>query len=167
MANDQTKKKKAAANIQIVNKHGLHDNLLLEKFEAGLILSGDEVKSVKKGSATLQDGFVHIRGGEAYLENSYIAPYQKVNDYEPRKARKLLLKKDQIDYLMGKSQASALTIIPTKMYNTRGLIKVEIALVRGKKLYDKRKELKEEAISRDVEQELRGEKLKFQQKEDR
>lgn len=154
--------KQDSKKIDIFNRHGVHDNVLLEKFEAGLSLSGDEVKSIRSGSASLQDSFVHFRGGEAYLENAYIAPYQDPKNYEPRGARKLLLKKSEIDYLFGKTQAASLTVIPVKLYNTRGLIKVEIALARGKKLFDKRRELKEKAIKRDVEQELRGAKLKQQ-----
>lgn len=150
-------------NVEIINKNGLHENLVLEKFEAGVSLTGAEVKSVRANAASLQDSFVHFREGQAYLENVYISPYQETASYEPKKARKLLLKKSEIDYLMGKSQASSLTVIPLKMYNTHGLIKVEIGLVKGKKLFDKRRDLKEKAVQRDVEQELRGDKLKHQQ----
>jgi SsrA-binding protein len=152
-------KKEGVRKIDILNKHGLHDNLVLEKFEAGVALSGGEVKSVRANAVSLQDSFVHFRNGEAYLENVYISPFQNPAGYEPKRPRKLLLKKEEIDYLIGKSQATSLTVIPLKMYNTRGLIKVEIGLVKGKKLYDKRRELKEKAMQRDTEQALRGEKF--------
>lgn len=157
-------KTKETKNISILNKRGLHDNTVLEKFVAGISLTGNEVKAVKSGAASLQDSFVHIRNGEAFLENVYISPYQSPKEAENRRSRKLLLKKAEIDYLLGKSQASSLTVIPIKLYNTHGLIKVEIALVQGKKLFDKRRALKEKAIQREVEQEVRGDKLKHQQK---
>ena len=158
---------KETRKTEIVNKHGMHENLVLEKFEAGISLTGAEVKSVRANAASLQDSFVHFRGCQAYLENVYISPYQDSTGYEPKKARKLLLKKSEIDYLMGKSQASSLTVIPLRLYNTRGLIKVEIGLVKGKKLYDKRRELKEKAIERDVDQAVRGEKLSYQKEQGR
>ena len=155
-------KKENKKSLDIVNKHGLHDNIVLEKFEAGVSLTGAEVKAVRANAASLQDSFVHLREGEAFLENVYISPYQNPTGYEPKRARKLLLKKRDIDYLLGKSQAASLTVTPLKMYNTRGLIKVEIGLVKGKKLFDKRRELKEKAVRRDIEQALRGEKLSYQ-----
>ena len=158
---------KLVKKTEIINKSGIHDNLVLEKFEAGVSLTGPEVKSVRANAASLQDSFVHFTAGQAYLENVYISPYQDSTGYEPNKARKLLLKKGEIDYLMGKSQASSLTVIPLRMYNTRGLIKVEIGLVKGKKLYDKRRELKEKAIERDIDQAMRGEKLRNQQEQGR
>jgi SsrA-binding protein len=160
-------KKDGPKKIEILNKHGMHDNLVLEKLEAGLALTGGEIKSIRAGSASLQDSFVHFREGEAFLKNAFIAPYQEAQGYESKRDRKLLLKKAEIDYLMGKSQASSLTVIPLKMYNTRGLIKVEIGLAKGKKLFDKRADLKKKALERDIQQALRGDKLKHQQEQGR
>lgn len=160
-------KKTELKKIDIANKSGVHDNTILEKYEAGIALTGNEIKSVRESKVSLQDSFVHFRDGEAYLENVYISPYQITIGYDPKRARKLLLKKTEIDYLYGKTHASSLTVIPVRMYNTRGLIKVEIGLAQGKKLFDKRRALKDKAIQRDVEQALRGDKLSHQQEKGR
>jgi SsrA-binding protein len=147
--------------IKIVNKKAHHDYSVLQTFEAGVVLSGGEVKSLRAGSASLADSFVRITDREAYLTNAYIAPYQKESPgYDPRRSRKLLLHAKEIIYLSSKTSAANLTIIPLKLYNKRGKIKVEIALARGKKVFEKREALKRKVMEREVEEELREAKLK-------
>ncbi|MCL5411809.1 MAG: SsrA-binding protein SmpB [Patescibacteria group bacterium] len=146
--------------INIPNKKAHHDYVILETFEAGVVLSGGEIKSVRKGSASLADSFVRLVDQEAYLVNAYIAPYQETVGYDPRHSRKLLLHRKEILYLTGKIASSNLTLVPLKMYNKRNIVKVEVALARGKKTFEKRELLKRRAIEREVEQELREAKLK-------
>ena len=150
--------------MTVLNKKVRHDYFLLDKFEAGVVLTGAEVKSIKMGSGSLADSYVKIIDGEPTLINAYISPYKMADDpsYEPRKDRKLLLHKKEIDYLKGKLTSTSLTIVPTKVYNKRNLVKVEIALARAKKKADKREVLKKKAIMREAEAELREAKLKAQ-----
>ncbi len=136
---------------------------LLEKLEAGIVLEGSEVKALRnKVNVSFKDSFVRIDEGEAWLYNLYIAPYRyaSIKPPDPLRKRKLLLHKREILRLMGKSQEKGLTIIPTRLYFKNGKVKVEIALARGKKLHDRRQELKERAIKRELEREFKG-KLKL------
>lgn len=131
---------------------------ILEIYEAGIELKGTEVKSIREGRANLRDGYVLIRNGEAWLINVHVSPYQTASLYfnhDPRRSRKLLLHRDQIRKLIGKVEQKGLTIVPTKMYLKKGLVKVEIALVRGKQLHDKRESLKERAQKREIERALK------------
>ncbi len=150
--------------MSVVNKKARYNYLLYEKFEAGMALSGAEVKSLKEGSATLADSYVRIDGAEAFLINAYISPYKLAIDpsYDPRRKRKLLLRRDEIDHLAGKLTTSSLTIVPIKVYTKHNLVKVEVALARAKKKVDKREALKKRALDREAESILRETKLKAQ-----
>jgi len=141
------------------NRKVLFNYEILEIFEAGLELKGHEVKAVKSGRANLVGAHVVIRGNEAYLVNAEIAPYQALNiskDYDPQRHRRLLIKKSEIKYLLGKNQTERLTIVPLKLYSKRGLVKLEIALVRGKKKHDKRETLKKREAKREIERRLKN-----------
>ncbi|MEX1028045.1 MAG: SsrA-binding protein SmpB [Candidatus Paceibacterota bacterium] len=128
-----------------------------ETFEAGIELLGFEVKAVRSKLGSLDGSYVIIRGGEAFLVNAYIPPYQPANapeDYDPYRARRLLLHKKELIELVGAEQQKRLTIVPKAMYNSRGKIKVEIAIAQGKKKFDKREDIKKRDTQRDVEREL-------------
>jgi SsrA-binding protein len=126
---------------------------ILETYEAGIELQGTEVKSIRQGKLNLQDGYALIRNGEAWLLNVHISPYQSSSEYfnhDPRRTRKLLLHKREIRKLTGKVEQEGLTLVPLKMYMKRGLVKITIALGRGKKLHDKRETIKERQDQRDM-----------------
>ena len=150
----------------VLNKKAVFNYNLLENFEAGVVLTGSEIKQVRAGKVSLEEAFVTIRNGEAFLVNAHIAPYEKAafESGEPRRSRKLLLRKKEIDYLLGKLAGSNLTVIPTKLYFRRGFAKIQIALAYGKKKYDKREAIKRKEAQREAEKILRREKLE-QQKE--
>jgi len=126
---------------------------ILETYEAGLELQGSEVKSIRQGKANLQDGYALIRNGEAMLLNVHISPYDKTAAYfnhDPRRSRKLLLHKQEIRKLIGKVEQQGLTLIPLKMYLKRGLVKITIALAKGKKVHDKRESIKKRDDQREM-----------------
>src|SRR3989344_1325057 len=132
---------------------------ILEKFETGIELLGVEVKSVRGGQMSLEGSFAIIRGGEAYLINSNIPPYQAKNtpkDYDPLRNRKLLLMKKEITELAGSEKNKSLTIVPMVVYNKGSKIKVEIALVKGKKKYDKRESIKKRDTDREIRREYKA-----------
>ncbi|MBI2035909.1 MAG: SsrA-binding protein SmpB [Candidatus Liptonbacteria bacterium] len=140
------------------NKKAFFDYEILETYEAGLELLGFEVKAIRAGRASLVGAFVVIRGGEAYILNMQVPPYQPGNtpaDYEPARTRKLLLKKSEISELIGKTEKTGLTIVPLKLYNKHNRLKLEIGLARHKKAHDKRASIKK----RDTEREI-GHRLK-------
>ena len=122
------------------NREAYHNYHILETHECGIALTGTEVKSIREGRCSLKDGYAQIRAGEAWLMNAHISPYSHGNreNHDPTRARKLLLHRSEIDKLAGKVQEKGLTIVPTKMYLKNGRIKVELAVAKGKKLYDKR-----------------------------
>ena len=132
---------------------------ILETFEAGLELKGTEVKSIRAGKANLRDGFAQVRGNEAWLHNVHISPHnttiQQYN-HDPRRVRKLLLHKGEIRKLIGQVEQKGLTLVPLKIYLTRGWVKVTIALAKGKKLHDKRDSLKRKQEKREVERALKS-----------
>ncbi len=143
---------------EIKNKKAFFDYEILEKYEAGIELKGTEVKSLRDGKANLRDSFVRIENDEAFLFNTYIAPYTHGNlfNHEPTRRRKLLLHKKEIKRLIGKSQEKGLTIIPLKIYfNKRGKAKVQIALAKGKKLYDKRETIKRKDLEREAQKAMK------------
>ena len=144
--------------IYATNKRARHDYTILEHLEAGIALTGSEIKSIRQGRMSLLDSFVRLKDGQAWLTNAYIAPYPGGfgREYDPRATRKLLLHKRQIAALERSSEGKNLTIVPLKVYTNRNLAKIEIALVVGKKLYDKRDALRQKDIERDVERALRG-----------
>ena len=129
----------------ITNNSKARFNYFLEDFlECGIELKGSEIKSIRKTGASLQDAYVLFRNGEAYLLNMHVAPYENGNifNHEPNRTRKLLLHKKEIKKMEQKATENALTVVPTKIYLKRGKLKVEIALAKGKKLYDKRETIK-------------------------
>lgn len=137
------------------------DYEILETYEAGIVLSGFEVKAVRAGKAKLDGGHVVIRGGEAFLLGVSIAPYQPGNtskEYEPEQTRKLLLSKKEIARLLGESEKRGLTLVPLAMYNKGRNIKVKVAVARGKKNYDKRARTKERETDRTIERTLKNQK---------
>ena len=138
----------------INNKRAYFDYEFLESFEAGMVLMGQEVKSIKSGKMSLAGSYVVLKGGEVYLMNANIAPYQPQNapqDYVPTRSRKLLLKKKEIKYLFGKSQEKGLTLIPLRVYSNKGKLKLEFAVSRGRKKADKKELIKK----REAEKEMR------------
>lgn len=140
------------------NRKARHDFQIEEKVEAGISLTGSEVKSIREGRATLRDGFARIRGGEVFLENVHIAPYSHGGafNHEPRRERKLLLHKDEIRRLEGKVSEKGYTLVPLSLYLTeRGKIKVELGLARGKAKADRRREIMERESRRDLERALK------------
>lgn len=140
------------------NKKAYHDYFILDTYEVGIELRGTEIKSVRKGSTNLKDAFIRIKNDEAYIENMHIAPYEQGNrfNHEPLRTRKLLLHRKEIKKLQKEVKENGLTIIPTKLYFNASKLKVEIALARGKKLYDKRQALKAKDAKRDVERALKN-----------
>lgn len=140
------------------NKRAFFNYQVLEKFEAGISLKGQEVKSIRLGRANLSGSFITIKDEEAYLTGCSIPPYQPKNapkDYNSQRERKLLLKKSEIKYLLGKSKEKRLTLIPLRFYDKKGKIKLEIALVRGKKKIEKKKEIKKREIDRELKRIIR------------
>ena len=134
------------------NKKAFHEYFILEKLEAGVSLVGTEVKSIREGRINLKDSYAHIREGEAFLFNCHISPYSHGNrqNHEPTRTRKLLLQRKEIQKLIGKTQEKGLTLVPIRVYLKRGLVKIELALVRGKKLYDKRETEKRKETDREA-----------------
>src|SRR5512146_2365202 len=123
-----------------VNRAAAHNDFLLEKYEAGIALTGTEVKSVRAGRANLKDAYGLIKDGELWLLNAHIGPYEHGNifNHEPLRTRKLLIHKEELRKLIGKTQQRGLTLIPTRMYFKNGRVKLELALAKGKQLWDKR-----------------------------
>lgn len=143
----------------ISNKKAYFNYEILSRFEAGVVLYGHEVKSVRAGKASLTGAYVIIRGGEAYLVNATISPYQVANTpkrYEPDRVRKLLLKKKELLEIIRGSEQNGLTIVAIKWYNKKTYLKLEIALARGKKKADKRETLKQRDSKRDIDRILKS-----------
>ena len=136
------------------NKKAFFNYFVSDLVEAGIVLEGCEVKSVRAGGASLTDSFVVVKNGEMFLKNAYIKPYEKTTSFKPdeRRTRKLLLNKSEIQKFERMVKEKGFSIVATKIYfNQTGKVKVEIGLAKGKKLYDKRQTLKEKFIKRDVE----------------
>lgn len=126
------------------NRKARHDYIVLDTYEAGIVLTGSEIKSVRNGQVNLGDGYATLREDELWLENTHIAPYSQasIENHEPRRSRKLLLHRREINRLTGKLQEKGLTLVPLRLYLKNNRAKVELGLVRGKKQYDKRASLK-------------------------
>jgi len=141
-----------------MNRQARHNYFIDETYEAGLVLVGSEVKSLRDGKANLSDSYAQIRKGEAFLINFHISPYAGANQFnhEPTRTRKLLLHAREIARLTGKTKERGLTLIPLRLYFKHGRAKVEIALARGKKLYDKRETLRRKVAQREVERSLKS-----------
>ncbi|MBT6691366.1 SsrA-binding protein SmpB [Candidatus Parcubacteria bacterium] len=142
-------------SILAKNKRAGYEYKIVEEFVAGLVLTGHEVKSVKQSHLSLKGSFVSIKDNQAWIKKMYISPYQKASfsslkDYNPERDRKLLLSKKEIHYLQGKTNEKGLTMIPLSVYTTRRLIKVKIALVKGKRKFDKRQDIKKRDIKRRI-----------------
>ncbi|MDZ7611702.1 MAG: SsrA-binding protein SmpB [Candidatus Moranbacteria bacterium] len=142
-----------------INRRARFDYEILETFEAGLVLKGYEVKSIKTGRVSLKGAFVTIRGEELYLTNANIPLYQHaglINDYDPASPRKLIMHKKEIKRLIGKARTEGLTLVPISVYNKRNLIKLEFALAKGKKQRDKREDIKKREDKRRVERMMKN-----------
>ncbi|MGB2706101.1 MAG: SsrA-binding protein SmpB [Candidatus Omnitrophota bacterium] len=144
----------------VTNRQARHDYFIIESFEAGIELKGSEIKSIRKRRANLKDGFARVEKGEVLLYNLHISPYEfaRRDEIDPKRTRKLLLKKSQIRYLFGKISAKGLALIPLRIYLKNGLAKVEIALAKGKKFFDNREALKAKEAKRDIDRVLRRKK---------
>jgi SsrA-binding protein len=140
-----------------VNRKARHNYLISDTFEAGLVLRGTEIKSIRAGKVNLADAYARVERGEAWLMNAHIAPYEAGNrwNHEPRRDRKLLLHRNEIDQLMGRAAAKGLTIVPLRLYiSDSGRAKVELGLAKGKQLHDRRRDIAERQSRRDIEREL-------------
>jgi len=145
----------------IINKKARYQYQILNKWEAGIVLKGSEVKSIREGKVIFGDSFARIKKGEIFLYNLHIAPYVFTHerDYDPKRERKLLLHKTEIEKLIGILIQKGLTLIPLSIYLKKGRVKLEIGLARGKRLYDKRRKLKEKAVDREVKRTLKKRSL--------
>ncbi|ALS38561.1 MULTISPECIES: SsrA-binding protein SmpB [Enterococcus] len=139
------------------NRKARHDYTVVDTMEAGIVLQGTEIKSIRNGRINLKDGFARIRNGEAYLLNVHISPYEQGNifNHDPLRTRKLLLHKKQIAKLIAETKNTGITIIPLKVYIRNGYAKVLIGLAKGKKQYDKREDLKRKEINREISRTLK------------
>ncbi|MBQ3641850.1 SsrA-binding protein SmpB [bacterium] len=139
--------------IITTNKKAFHEFHIFDRFNAGMVLTGTEIKSVRKNAVNLKDSFVKIEDFEVFLYNCHISPYEQGNRYnhEEKRTRKLLLNKNEIEKMLGKIKKDGYTIVPLEMYLENGWAKVEIALAKGKKLYDKREDLAKKAQNRDID----------------
>jgi SsrA-binding protein len=150
-------KRKAAPGDVATNRQARHRYELVETFEAGIELVGTEVKSLRAGNVQISDAYAVIEDGEAWLRGLYIAPYPPALDnHDPERPRKLLLHRYEIDRLLGRSQRKGLTLVPTRIYFKGPRAKLELALARGKEQRDRRREIRDRDMQRDVERELRG-----------
>jgi SsrA-binding protein len=155
----KAKKRKMSSGDVASNRQARFRYNLLERFECGIVLEGTEVKSLREGGAQLKDSYAAVRDGEVWLHGVYIAPYGPAarENHDPERPRKLLLHRREIERLVGASAERGLTIVPTRMYfaGPRSRAKVEIALARGKDLYDKRQAIKARDTKREIQRELR------------
>src|SRR5215213_1641732 len=152
-------KRKAAAGDIATNRQAAYRYNLLDRWEAGVQLTGTEVKSLRNGNAQMKDAYAAVRDGEVWLHNMHIPPYGPASreNHEPERPRKLLLKRREIERLIGTTAEKGLTLVPTRVYFKGPYAKVEIALARGKDLYDKRRSIKERDQRRDMQRALSGE----------
>lgn len=141
------------------NKKAYFNYQILEKFEAGIVLNGQEVKSIKTRGVNLAGSYVVVKGKEVFWVGSKIPAYQPKNapsDYNPERSKKLLLKKGEIKYIIGKSQQKGLTLLPLKIYTKDRKIKIEFAIAKGKKKFNKKEVIKQRTINREIQRELKG-----------
>ncbi|MFW6130943.1 MAG: SsrA-binding protein SmpB [Atribacterota bacterium] len=140
-----------------VNRKARHDYHILETYEAGLILKGTEVKSIRNNQVSIKESYAQFKGMELYIFNMHVSPYKFGNRFnlEPKRDRKLLLQKKQLTKLKGKIEQKGFTLIPLRLYFKNGYAKIEIGLAKGKKLFDKKRDLTQKAIERDTERELK------------
>jgi len=148
-----------ADGIKVIaeNRKAFHDYFVEQRYEAGIILTGTEIKSIRAGKVNLKDSYADIQDGEVWLNQMHISPYEQGNrfNHDPLRKRKLLLHKAEIAKLAGKVQQQGMTLIPLKIYLKQGLAKIEVGLCKGKKIYDKREDLAKRDAKRQMERELR------------
>ena len=140
-----------------LNRRARHEFSIEETFEAGIVLTGTEIKSIRAGKVNLSDAYARIEHDEAWLIGAHIAPFEQANRYnhEPKRVRKLLLRRSEIDELLGRTKSKGLTIVPLRLYLTsRGRAKLELGLARGKQLHDRRRDIAERDARRDVAREM-------------
>ncbi len=144
--------KEAGRKVVVSNRKARHDYAIIDTYEAGMVLMGTEVKSLRLGRASLTDAFATVDDGEVFLRNMYIPEYTMGSwtNHEPRRTRKLLLHREEIERLIGKTREGGLTLVPLQVYFSSGKVKVEIALAKGKKSYDKRQDLAKRDAQREV-----------------
>ena len=152
-------KLKISSSVNIQNRRARFDYLILDRYSAGIVLTGTEIKSIRTGKASLTDSFCYINNGEVWMKNSYIAPYERGSylNHSARRDRKLLLNRREINRLVADSRSPGFSIVPLRIYlSERGLAKVEIALCRGKKEYDKRASLREQQDKREIQRAMKS-----------
>ncbi|KRK71390.1 SsrA-binding protein [Loigolactobacillus coryniformis subsp. torquens DSM 20004 = KCTC 3535] len=152
------KKAKSADNVLAQNKKARHDYIILETYEAGIVLTGTEIKSVRNGRINLKDGFARVRNGEVWLENVHISPYEQGNQFnvDPLRNRKLLLRKKEIGKLLGATQGSGITLVPLRVYLKHGFAKLLLGVAKGKHTYDKRETLKRRDQDRELQRVMKN-----------
>lgn len=140
------------------NKKAYHDFFILDTYEAGIALHGTEVKSLRMGKCSIKESFIRIENGEVFIYGMHISPYEKGNIFnkDPLRVKKLLLHKTEINKLLGKTQEKGMSIVPLKVYLKGSLVKVEIGLAKGKKLYDKRQDITKKDQKREAEREFKA-----------
>src|SRR5437762_14172005 len=148
---EQTEREKAQSNIA-ENRKAFHDFHLLETFEAGLVLLGTEVKAIREGRVNLRDSYARVEDGEVFLYNVHISPYSHRGyaDHEPLRRRKLLLHRDEIRKLIGKTVEKGMTLVPIRLYFKDGRVKLAVSLAKGKKEYDKRETIRRREVDRET-----------------
>ena len=153
----RVKMAKEAMKLVANNKKAYHDFFIEEKYEAGLVLHGTEVKSLRMGKCSIKEAFIRIENGEVYIYGMHISPYEKGNIFnkDPLRVRKLLLHRQEIRKLIGNSSEKGYTIVPLQVYFKDGRAKIEIGLAKGKKLYDKRQDISKKDQKREAEKELK------------
>jgi len=156
---------KEIEKIIAVNRKARHEYHILDAYEAGIVLKGTEVKSIREGNVNLKDSYAIIKYSEVFLINMHIGPYRQGNifNHEPLRDRKLLLNKREIKKLIGKVEEKGMTLVPLKLYFKRGIVKIELALAKGKILYDKRESIAKRDYEREKIRELKG-KFRFTSK---
>ena len=150
--------KKTGVKTLVQNKKARHDYFIEDTYEAGIALVGTEVKSVRMGSVNLKDSYAQVKNREVFVHNMHISPYEKGNIFnrDPLRVRKLLLHKKEIIKLGSLADRQGYSLIPLSLYLKDGLVKMELGVARGKKLYDKRDDMRDEDVKRDIEKHLKG-----------
>lgn len=148
---------KGTGKVVSQNRKANHDYFIEETFEAGMVLQGTEIKSIRAGRVNIKDSFARVQNGEVFVHNMHISPYEQGNRYnhDPLRTRKLLLHKKQIDQLIGFTKEQGYTLVPLKIYLKNGYAKLLLGVGRGKKKYDKREDLKKKAAKREIERAFR------------
>ncbi len=149
--------KKKGSSLIANNKKAYHDYFIDENYEAGIVLVGTEVKSLRMGKCSIKESFIKVENGEVYIYQMHISPYEKGNIFnkDPLRVRKLLLHKSEINKILGKSMQKGYTLVPLKVYFKDSLVKVEVGLARGKKLYDKRDSIAKKDQKREAERQFK------------